>query len=392
MNNAGVVDLNSALQVTLQNTTRIKPQDVRAFKRKAYSLASIAARKTADSLAAIGLGGNAKAMNDVMASRLAFVGDAAPAGYAEMNPLQQFYTVFVPGIQIGVQAPLKAEELFGMNIVGDITTEWIARRLVDLAGNAGNFRDTITGDLSLYRGGFEYIQTAALQATTSTTYMKSQMQGAAGFDYEMLCDKAAALALAQAREAIYWRGLSGKLTYGLLNSPNMPAITSVAATGTGSSTLWVNKTYLQILDDVRTKLMAVITSNTYTGFDVYKDACLLLLPPDAFNYISTMNVQGTISVKDQLLSVYKGMTIEAAPYLKDAVSGTDDVMMLVASQAVDYDESTDDMAVVSPVVNVIDYLLAAIPNQNGGITKSTVTKVAGTLIKRPTLVAWAYGV
>jgi len=64
---------------------------------------------------------------------------------------------------------------------------------------------------------------------------------------------------------------------------------------------------------------------------------------------------------------------------------------LIAAEAVSYDESTDDLAVVSPIVNVTDYLLAAIPNQNGGITKSTVTKVAGTLIKRPTLVAWAYG-
>jgi len=171
----------------------------------------------------------------------------------------------------------------------------------------------------------------------------------------------------------------------------MPAITAVASTGSGSSPLWVNKTYLLILDDIRTKLMAAITDTTLTGFDVYKDACILLLAPDAFNYISTFNVQGNISVKDQLLQTYKGMTIEAAPYLKDAHNSTDDVMMLIASQAVDYDESTDDLAVVSPIVNVIDYLLAAIPNQNGGITKSTVTKVAGTLIKRPTLVAWAYG-
>jgi len=174
----------------------------------------------------------------------------------------------------------------------------------------------------------------------------------AGFDYEMLCDKAAGLALAQAREAIYWRGLSGKLTYGLLNSPNMPAITAVASTGTGSSPLWVNKTYLLILDDIRTKLMAAITDSTLTGFDVYTDACTLLLAPDAFNYISTFNVQGNISVKDQLLQTYKGMTIEAAPYLKDAHNSTDDVMMLIASQAVDYDESTDDLAVVSPIVCV----------------------------------------
>lgn len=390
MNDA--IDLNGALQLTLQNTTRIKPKDVRNFKRKAYSVGALIARKTADAMAAIGLGGNGTAMANVLATRKpTFVGDAAPEGYAEMNTLQQFFTAFLPGIQIGVQAPLKAEELFGMNIVGDITTQWIARRLVDLAGYAGNFRDTITGDLSLYRGGFEYIQTAALQATTSTTYMKSQMQGAAGFDYEMLCDKAASLALAQAREAIYWRGLSGKLTYGLLNSPNMPAITAVASTGSGSSPLWVNKTYLLILDDIRTKLMAAITDTTLTGFDVYKDACVLLLAPDAFNYISTFNVQGNISVKDQLLQTYKGMTIEAAPYLKDAHNSTNDIMMLIASEAVSYDESTDDLAVVSPIVNVIDYLLAAIPNQNGGITKSTVTKVAGTLIKRPTLVAWAYG-
>lgn len=50
---------------------------------------------------------------------------------------------------------------------------------------------------------------------------------------------------------------------GLVNNPNVPAFT-VANTGTGSSTLWANKTGTQIFEDVQTAIALAVTNSGYT--------------------------------------------------------------------------------------------------------------------------------
>ncbi len=60
--------------------------------------------------------------------------------------------------------------------------------------------------------------------------------------------ESAGLALEQQRNAVGFYGYNSgnNFTYGFLNDPNLPAYMTVAATGTGSSTLWSTKTFLEI--------------------------------------------------------------------------------------------------------------------------------------------------
>jgi hypothetical protein len=57
--------------------------------------------------------------------------------------------------------------------------------------------------------------------------------------------------------------LGDGLTPGLCNNPNVPAST-VANTGTGSSTLWANKTSFQIFNDVQSVILTAIANSGYT--------------------------------------------------------------------------------------------------------------------------------
>jgi len=396
---AGIID---AVRIKPENVTSIPSKGVANFKGHVFSGQGVKERKTADQFKNIGLGGEMDALKTYLARLLnlspkdnagkpLFVGDAAPDGYAEMNTLQQFFTAFLPGIQIGLQAPLLAEQIYGMLLVGDITTEWMARRIVSLAGNADKYRDLTSGSLSLYRAGFEYRQTAKFQANTSTTYMKSQMQSASGFENEMLVDMAANMALQQIIERTHWLGVAGKLCYGVLNDPNANAITSVAqGAGSGSPTSWSLKTFLEILADVRS-MYAELSTNNQGHFNFRKDAAVLTLDPATFNYITVPNTIASISVAEWLKQTYPLLEIEQAPYLTAAHS-TANVAILSAKEAVKGDVSTDSRSVITAIACVLNYLLSALPNAQGGINKGFIANVGGGWLFRPSLFSSRYGV
>lgn len=87
-------------------------------------------------------------------------------------------------------------------------------------------------------------------------------------------------------DANVYRGLETYGTYGLLNQPNA-VISSVAATGTGSSTLWKNKTAEQILADINTALTDAWAAAEYDRSAIPNH---ILLPYEQYMYILTQKV------------------------------------------------------------------------------------------------------
>lgn len=85
--------------------------------------------------------------------------------------------------------------------------------------------------------------------------------------------------------------------YGLLNSPQVTQNGAVAANGTGSSTLWINKTPAQILQDVNALLTAVWTNSAFK-YCPRK----LLVSPVILGYISTTVISsaGSISILEYI--------------------------------------------------------------------------------------------
>lgn len=75
-------------------------------------------------------------------------------------------------------------------------------------------------------------------------------------------------------------------TTGLLNNPDAVE-TSVAASGTGSSTKWADKTPRQILDDINAALTAAWAAAEYDESAMPNH---ILLPYEQYNYITTTMV------------------------------------------------------------------------------------------------------
>jgi hypothetical protein len=83
-----------------------------------------------------------------------------------------------------------------------------------------------------------------------------------------------------------------------LNDPALPAYVTVAATGVGSSTSWADKTFLQIVADIRVAAAQLQTQSqdTINPEDV---ELTLALPTNSYQYLSVTSDFG-ISVRDWL--------------------------------------------------------------------------------------------
>lgn len=105
-------------------------------------------------------------------------------------------------------------------------------------------------------------------------------------------------------------GATEKNWTGLINDPGVTSYT-VAATGTGSSTFWANKTPDQILFDVNTLLSGIPTATSNVEY-----ADTLRLPPSAFRYISSTRLgsgDGAMTVLEflRLNNIYTAETQQA---------------------------------------------------------------------------------
>jgi hypothetical protein len=92
-------------------------------------------------------------------------------------------------------------------------------------------------------------------------------------------------------------GDAGYGVSGLFNNANIPTNYQVSASGTGSSTLWINKTVSQILQDVNGLLQTVWAATAYT-----KCPEKLAISPAMFAYLASQIVSsaGNVSILEYI--------------------------------------------------------------------------------------------
>jgi hypothetical protein len=168
---------------------------------------------------------------------------------------------------------------------------------------------------------------------------------------------------------------------GLVNSTAVTAAT-VAATGTGSSTLWSTKTPDQINDDINTLITAVWASSGYTRIPNR-----IGLPPQKLAYLNSVRITNTgesllAYVKRNNTSLMNGQDLSFAPIRELVGAGSG---------------STDRMIAYTKAVDVVRYPrseLRALPLQYDGLfQKQIYVGRLGTIeIPRPQLLRYADGI
>jgi len=356
--------------IQITNTNLMSGRSFRVSGRRyadfvAYAVAN-AASMDEQSLRSIGVQ-NAQAM---------FTAPNVPA-------LDQFLQSWLPGVVRQVTSPRRARELMGFTQQGSFHDQTIVWRQTEILGRVDVYGDLAAAPRSNYNVEYVARDVARFKGEVSTEYLQNARMSATGFSD--LDEKTASLArqFAIIENQVSFLGWSGQSTYGVLNDPNMPAYVTVAATGTGSSTLWSTKTWAQQQADIIESINGLI-AQTDTAFDPYSSDFDWWVSATTYGNLSNTNTLG-LSLKAWLIDNYPGIRIKAVPEFA-AANGGQDVWYMVALSKLEGDDSTDSGLTIENLVQSTMFTIATLPNKEGGTTSVFGSASAGVGLKRPFLV------
>ena len=325
---------------------------------------------------------------DHIASMAAFGMDAqSPVTIPSISVPIQFLQQWMPGFVRVLTAARKADEFMGISTVGSWEDEEIVQGILEPIGNAVPYGDYTNVPLSSWNTNFV--------RRTVVRFEKGMMVGAleAARTARIRVDTAgekrgsAALALDIQRNLIGFNGFNSgsDRTYGFLNDPGLPAYVTVAASGTGSSTLWKDKTLLQIIADIQA-MAAALQIQSQDTINPQDTDCTLAVATAVYQYLSTPSDLG-YSVIKWVKDTYPRWRCVSAPQL-NAANGGANVAYLYAEK-VD-DGASDDSRVWLQCVPA-KFQTLGVEKKSKAYVEDYTNATAGAMCKRPYAVYRASG-
>lgn len=291
----------------------------------------------------------------------------------------QFLQNWLPGQVFIMTAKRSIDALIGISTVGDFADEQVVQEVLENTAYAVPYGDLT--NLPLADWNLNVVTRTVvrfemgLRVGTLEEARAAKVKINSGESKRYACGEA----LEIARNLVGFNGYNGgnNSTYGFLNDPGLPAYVTVAATGSGSSTLWSQKTYLNIVQDLLTAITQLRTQ-TKGKVDPKRDALTLALPTNAVDYLATVSQFGN-SVKEWLMVNYPNIRVEDAVQLNTANGGAG-VFYLYADK-ID-DASTDGGATwIQPVP--AKFMVQGVQKLVKGYEEGYMNATAGAMCKRP---------
>lgn len=287
-------------------------------------------KTTENTLNKLGLGFDKNALKDMQS----FYGmDAAVAGVTTptiTTPIQ-FLQHWLPDFIEVVTAAREADAIMGIDFVGNWYDESIVQGVMERIGQAVPYGDHTDIPLSSWNVNYETRDIVRFEEGIQVGLLEEARAGAMNVSSQTEKRAAAAESLDIERNNIAFFGYNegNNKTYGFLNDPNLPAYVTVATNGAAGSpsTNWADKTYAQIVADLRTAF-AALRVKTGNLFKPERDASKLAISVSAMEYLNVENEFGK-SVIDFLKQNYPNVTIESAVQL-DGANGGANVFYLFA--------------------------------------------------------------
>ena len=229
-----------------QERSYIAPRQVRALAMDEKDVANFA------DLGEIGINFSDKQVK-AMANWAMDSGNQADVTSPSMTTPVQFLQNWLPGFVKVITAARKIDDLVGITTTGSWEDEEIVQGILEPIGNALPYGDYTNVPLASWNTNF--VRRTVIRFEKGIKVGMLEEARAARIRVSTSAEKraSAALSLEIQRNLVGFNGYNGgnNLTYGFLNDPSLPAYVTVAATGTGGSTLWSSKTFLQIVADIR---------------------------------------------------------------------------------------------------------------------------------------------
>lgn len=294
------------------------------------------------------------------------------------NPIQ-FLQTWLPGFVRVMTAARKIDELIGITTAGKWDDEEVIQGVLEPLGEAALYGDDTTIPLGSWNVNFERRTVIRWEKGINVGMLEDARTARVRINNAAEKRAAAALALDIVRNRVGFYGFNGgnNRTYGFLNDPSLPAYVTAAATGSGSSTLWANKTFLNITADLR-GMFARLRSASKDQIDVEKEPTTLALGTGSIDFLSVTSDFG-ISVRKWLSDTYPKCRVVSAPEL-DAANGGANVAYLYADKV--NDGGSDGGATFAQIVPAKFQALGTEKKAKSYIEDFS-NATAGVFVKRP---------
>lgn len=291
----------------------------------------------------------------------------------------QFLQNWLPGYVNAVFQARNIDELVGISVQGEWYDEEIVQGVLETTGTAVPYGDYSNVTFSDWNVNFVKRSVvnfeSGMRVGRKEEARSSRIRLNTADEKRLGCTNA----LEIQRNAVGFLGYNSgnNLTYGFLNDPNLPSYNTAAATGTGATTTWATKTFLNIVGDLLTAIAGLRTQSGAT-IDPKKVDMTLAIASDAVDYLATVSDFG-ISVMNWLNTNYPKIRVVNAPELNNANGGAN-VFYLYAETV--NDTSTDDRRTFIQVVPT-KFRLEGVAQLAKGYEEAYLNATAGVMCKRP---------
>lgn len=208
-----------------------------------------------------------------------------------------------------VVAPMKAAIILGEVKKGDWTTLTAQFPIIENTGEVSSYGDYSNSGQSSVNTNWAPRQSYHFQTITNWGERELEIAGEARIDLAARLNISSVLTINKAANKMAFFGISGLQNYGLLNDPSLPASITPAATGTGSSPLWSNKTGDLIFADIQALYANLVSRNA--GYVERDSRMVLALSPGAEANLVKTN-QYNVNVSDQIKKNFPNLRVETA--------------------------------------------------------------------------------
>lgn len=294
------------------------------------------------------------------------------------NPVQ-FLQSWLPGFVRVLTAARRIDEITGITTAGKWDDEEVIQGILEPTGNAVSYGDYTTVPLSSWNVNFERRTVVRFEQGIQVGLLEDARSARVRVNSAAEKRNAAALALDIIRNKIGFYGFNGgaNRTYGFLNDPSLPAYVTAAATGSGPSTLWSAKTFLNITADIR-GMFARLQAASQDQVNVETTPTTLTLATNVYQYLSVTSDFG-ISVRQWLREAYPRCRVLSAPELNLANGGANVAYLFADSVE---DGGSDGGATFAQIVPAKFQALGT-EKKAKGYLEDFSNATAGIFVKRP---------
>ena len=316
----------------------------------------------------------------------------SPVTTPTIPSLIQFLQNWLPGQVHVMTAAREIDNLIGITTQGSWEDEQIVQEELENIGLAVPYGDYTNVPLADWNLNFVYRTVCRFELGMRVGNLEEARASRVRVNSSEAKRQSAGLSLEIVRNLVGFNGYNSgnDNTYGFLNDPGLLGYTTVAASGTNSSTYWSQKTFLEIQADILTAFQ-LLRTQSQDNINAETTDTTMALATNAVDYLNTPTDFG-YSVRKWLSDTYPRCRVVSAPQLNSAngTAGAGGGGMVIFADKVD-DLSTDDGRVWTQIVPA-KFMVLGVVKLAKGYEEDYANATAGAMCKRPWAVVQYSGI